>query len=198
MRCSHGGKFDRSRPVCDQQGHCDPDGVCRWWRAHVDRDRGRGKPAHLDRAPSGLGTGRLASARAHRGAQLSDRLTSAHDRRRILQVRSLLVHADRDAGPAGTRRSVKGNPERGTAGRPAGYQMCSRCSCPRTGRRTRAPGSARARCHAGTRGGGGKGTAGLLPTSGRQPCHRGRVARIHPRTPSPHPTSYASDCQSPG
>ena len=37
-------------------------------------------PADLDRAPPGLGAGRLASPRTHRGAQLSDRLAVADDR----------------------------------------------------------------------------------------------------------------------
>ena len=50
------------------------------------------RPTDLDRAPPGLRTGRLASARAHRGAQLPDRPAVANDRQRVRRVRSLLLH----------------------------------------------------------------------------------------------------------
>jgi hypothetical protein len=44
----------RTRAVGDQQGHRDPDGVRRRWRAHVDRDRQLRKPSDIDSTPAGI------------------------------------------------------------------------------------------------------------------------------------------------
>ena len=51
--------------------------------------------------------------------QLSDRFAVTNDCQRVLGVRSLLNHPDRDAGAAGAARTVKGDPPRGAAGHSA-------------------------------------------------------------------------------
>ena len=165
MRGVCGRKFDRCGTVCYQQGDRDLDGVRRRWRAHVDRDRRLRKSAYVDRAPSGLGTGRLASPRANRGASLPDRFAFANDRQRVLGVRSLLNHPDRDAGAAGAGRSVTRNPERGAAGRTAWLRSPDVAAAYQSVLRTHARRGAPARCRTGSCGGGGQGTARLLPTN---------------------------------